>query len=181
MKLATSTAQRHYCVAMPTHEDLPYDDDPSYNDEPLRPRYPASPGPEGPVGIDALLSFEGRVNRGTFWLTWVGLAMGTFSAVLGASVFITDRPRSSIFALATVVAAVLIFIFALLFMFMGIANEAKRWHDMNKSAWWILLNLVPGIGPIVFLILGLMPGTKGPNRFGEAPLKIRLNPDNVSS
>lgn len=166
---------------MPTHDDLPYDEEPPYDDEALRPRYPASPGPEGPVGIDALLSFQGRVNRGTFWMTWVGLAAGAVAAAIGASVFLDGPPGSGIFALATVVAAVLVMIFALLFLFMSIANEAKRWHDMNKSAWWLLLNLIPGIGFIVFLVLGLMPGTKGPNRFGEAPLKIRLNPENLSS
>jgi uncharacterized membrane protein YhaH (DUF805 family) len=166
---------------MPTHDDLPYDDDPPYGDEPLRPRYPASPGPEGPVGLDALLSFEGRVSRSTFWMTWVGLAAVAVAAGVGASVFLDGPPGSGIFALATVVAAVLVMIFALLFMLMGIANEAKRWHDMNKSGWWVLLNLIPGIGFIVLLVLGLMPGTRGPNRFGEAPLRIRLNPDDTSS
>jgi uncharacterized membrane protein YhaH (DUF805 family) len=169
---------------MPTHDlpyDRPYGDESSYDDEPLRPRYPAGLGPEGPVGLDALLSFEGRVARGTFWVTWLGLGAAGLAAVIGASVFIGGPHRSGIFALATAVSAVLIMICGLLFFFMGIANEAKRWHDMNKSAWWLLLNLIPGIGPIVFLVLGLMPGTKGPNKFGEAPLKIRLNPDSLSS
>lgn len=162
---------------MPTHDDLPYDDEPSYHDEPLRPRYSPRPDPGGPVGLEALVSFEGRVGRGTFWMTWVGLAFAAVAAAVGADVFLDGPPGSGIFALATIVAAVLVMIFALLFLLMSIANEAKRWHDVNKSGWWVLLNLVPGLGPLVFLFLGLFPGTKGPNRFGESPLKIRLNPD----
>ena len=52
----------------------------------------------------------------------------------------------------------------------ALAITAKRWHDRNRSAWWILINLVPVIGSLwTFVECGLMPGTAGPNRYGPAP------------
>ena len=47
----------------------------------------------------------------------------------------------------------------------------KRFHDRDKSGWWVLLNLVPVIGWLWALIdNGFLRGTDGPNRFGENPL-----------
>jgi uncharacterized membrane protein YhaH (DUF805 family) len=149
---------------MPTHRDLP-DDEPS--------RY--SPPPGEPVGIDALLSFDGRINRATFWTTWVVLVVVGAAAVTGMKFINPDS--NGLGLAATVVAGVLMMIFAFLFLFVSLANEAKRYHDMDLSAWWILLNLIPGLGALVLLALGFLPGTRGENRFGQQPLKIRLNPD----
>ena len=55
-----------------------------------------------------------------------------------------------------------------------LAVMAKRWHDLDKSAWWILINLVPIIGIFwSFVELGFFKGTTGKNRFGLDPLQIR--------
>ena len=54
----------------------------------------------------------------------------------------------------------------------SIAVQAKRWHDVNKSAWWLLINIVPIIGPLWALIEnGFIAGTTGENRYGPDPLK----------
>ena len=43
----------------------------------------------------------------------------------------------------------------------------KRFHDRDKSGWWVLIGLIPIIGAIWLLIeLGFLKGTDGPNRFG---------------
>lgn len=149
---------------MPTHRDH---FDHEHSDD-------AAPRGE-PVGIDALLSFDGRINRATFWTTWVALVVGGAAATVGMR-FI-DPDAGGLGLAATIVAGVLMMIFALLFLFVSIANEAKRYHDMDLSAWWVLLNLIPGLGALVLLALGFFPGTKGENRFGEQPLRIRLNPE----
>ena len=50
--------------------------------------------------------------------------------------------------------------------------SAKRLHDRNKSAWWLLIGLVPCIGIIwIFVELGFRRGTYGRNRFGPDPLE----------
>jgi hypothetical protein len=47
---------------------------------------------------------------------------------------------------------------------------AKRYHDRDKSAWWILICLLPIIGGIWQLIeLGCLRGTEGSNDYGPDP------------
>ena len=49
--------------------------------------------------------------------------------------------------------------------------STKRLHDTDKSAWRLLIVLIPVIGPIwAFIELGCRGGTKGSNRYGEDPL-----------
>ena len=44
---------------------------------------------------------------------------------------------------------------------------AKRFHDRNKSPVWVVIILLPVLGPIWCLIeLGFLPGTAAENRFG---------------
>jgi uncharacterized membrane protein YhaH (DUF805 family) len=58
----------------------------------------------------------------------------------------------------------------LLLVWPAVALSAKRWHDRGKSAWWVLVALIPGIGWLWMLIEnGCLPGAKGANRFGDAP------------
>src|SRR3989338_4432536 len=48
---------------------------------------------------------------------------------------------------------------------------AKRWHDRDKSAWWILIIFIPIVGQLWTLIEnGFLAGTNGENRFGADPL-----------
>jgi uncharacterized membrane protein YhaH (DUF805 family) len=50
------------------------------------------------------------------------------------------------------------------------ANSAKRWHDVDRSALYASLMLVPVVGIALDLALNaLIGGTPGPNRFGDPP------------
>jgi len=54
-----------------------------------------------------------------------------------------------------------------IFLWPWISVIGKRCHDRNKSGWWVLLAYVPVIGSLwTFIELGLVRGTRGPNRFG---------------
>ncbi|MDB6117012.1 MAG: hypothetical protein JWO08_793 [Verrucomicrobiaceae bacterium] len=58
-------------------------------------------------------------------------------------------------------------------MLLGIIIQVKRWHDLDKSGWWVLFNFLPFIGGIItFINCGCLKGTKGPNRFGDDPLAL---------
>ena len=51
-----------------------------------------------------------------------------------------------------------------------LAVFVKRWHDRDKSGWWMLINLIPGIGQLWTLIeCGFLDGTVGPNTYGPDP------------
>ena len=50
------------------------------------------------------------------------------------------------------------------------ALQAKRWHDRDKSAWWILLNFIPIANLWALIETLFLRGTEGSNRFGDDPL-----------
>jgi uncharacterized membrane protein YhaH (DUF805 family) len=106
-----------------------------------------------------LFSFEGRINRKPFWL--YALAMMVAFTVLGA--FTVDLQSGE--------PSTAMVIFALVTLWTNLAVQAKRWHDTDRSAWWILIGLVPLIGGIWALVVtGFFRGTPGDNRFGPDPL-----------
>jgi uncharacterized membrane protein YhaH (DUF805 family) len=52
----------------------------------------------------------------------------------------------------------------------SVAVLAKRWHDLGKSALWVLIMLIPIVGPIWTLYeTGFLPGTPGTNEYGPGP------------
>ena len=108
---------------------------------------------------DLLLSIQGRIGRKAFWL---GVAV-LFAAQCAAALL--DR---ALFGSAQSLFSLLV---GLGVIWPGIAISGKRWHDRDKSAWWILIGLLPVIGTIwSFVENGFLRGTAGPNRFGPDPL-----------
>ena len=107
-------------------------------------------------------SFDGRVNRRVFWLNlvvFVALPLMIVAAVVDTSMGYAGR-RGPVSLVAM-----------LLLIWPSLAVQAKRWHDIDKSAWWILVGLIPIIGGIWALVAnGFLRGTAGPNRFGADPL-----------
>jgi uncharacterized membrane protein YhaH (DUF805 family) len=51
----------------------------------------------------------------------------------------------------------------------SISAHARRFHDIGKSGWWILIFIVPLLGFIIFISLLIQRGDFGPNEFGEEP------------
>ena len=114
--------------------------------------------------VQLLFSFTGRINRAKFWagigLIWAAILVLSF---ISASL---DSPGNALFGLAF-----------LGMIWPGLAIQVKRWHDRNKSGWWVLIGLIPIIGPFwSFIETGFIEGTRGPNQYGLDPLG-RL-PDN---
>ena len=104
-------------------------------------------------------SLRGRIGRRQFW--WHGV-LGLLMAglVLMALLEIAGVAPERAEQLANLV-----------ILWPMIAISVKRWHDRDRSGWWVLLVLVPTvIGQLWALIdNGFVAGTKGPNRFGEVP------------
>ncbi len=59
----------------------------------------------------------------------------------------------------------------LLVLIPGWAVLFRRLHDTDRSAWWLLLVLIPVLGWLVILIFNCQRGTPGENRFGPDPLR----------
>jgi uncharacterized membrane protein YhaH (DUF805 family) len=99
------------------------------------------------------LTFDGRISRQPFWIgSLILLAVNVLVVgVLGQGVL------GALVSLALV--------------YPSVALGIKRWHDRNKSGWWVLIGLIPVIGWIWTLVeCGLLPGTAGSNDYGSDPL-----------
>lgn len=121
-----------------------------------------------------LFSFQGRINRAKFWLVhvvmWV-VVLVVFGATLGSAAVSSD-PQAALQSVGLVGGLILLVVY-ILALWIGLAIAAKRWHDRNKSAWWILIVFVPVVGGLWYLIeCGFLKGTTGPNKFGSDPLGV---------
>jgi uncharacterized membrane protein YhaH (DUF805 family) len=96
-------------------------------------------------------TFTGRAIRSEYW--W--FALFTFGASLIATLIDVMLGLPSI--LSTLVNLAL--------LLPGIAVGVRRLHDTDRSGWWWLIVLVPGVGIIVLIVFMCLEGTEGANRF----------------
>ena len=120
-----------------------------------------------------LFGFQGRANRAKWWLVALGIVVVEvilFAATLGGAAMSGDPEQ--IAAAIGPLAGVVIFAFVVIATWISIAVAVKRYHDRNKSGWWVLIVLVPVIGGLWYLIeCGFLRGTPGPNTYGPDPLE----------
>lgn len=105
-----------------------------------------------------LLSPEGRISRRRFWLWGVGAMFGLGVVLHG------------LLAVARVRMGLAEHLVNLVLLWPALAISAKRWHDRDRSGWWVLLALVPVLGWLWLLLAnGCLRGTPGANRYGVPP------------
>lgn len=114
------------------------------------------------------LSFKGRASRGAYWRTLAalavlaaagGLALDSLSGLAGGG--------AAQKGLDLLIWGWLLFLAAFL-----VSAVVRRLHDISYGAVAAVFLIVPGLQIIVLVILGLMPGKKGLNRFGPDPLAV---------
>ncbi len=112
-------------------------------------------------------SFQGRIGRSTYWLFYflpvfvLMIVANVLDPVLG-TIHVTESgiPLGIIGSL-----------FGLFSLWPLFAAGAKRCHDRGRSGWFQLIYLIPFFGGLfMFIYLGFLKGTDGPNRFGPDPL-----------
>jgi uncharacterized membrane protein YhaH (DUF805 family) len=119
-----------------------------------------------------LFGFQGRVNRAKFWLVNIGLIVveAIVFGVAGGASMLSEDPSNMTMPSFGLLGIVCLLVFIVLF-WAGLAIAVKRWHDRNKSGWWVLIAFVPVIGGLWYLIeCGFLPGTTGANNYGADPL-----------
>ena len=104
--------------------------------------------------------FRGRSIRSEYW--WAVLAIGILSAVLEYSLR---------FSVGDELGSLILLPFSLFVAFAAIALGVRRFHDMDRTGWWCLLDLTI-IGIFIRLVWFCYRGTIGDNRYGADPLDI---------
>lgn len=87
-------------------------------------------------------------------------ALVAFVFGLGAD---PGNPGASLFS---GVGGIIFLILILGLLIPSLAVQVRRFHDQDKSGWFILLNFIPLVGGLIVLVMFCIDGTKGPNRFG---------------
>ncbi|WP_129307595.1 DUF805 domain-containing protein [Streptomyces sp. L2] len=98
--------------------------------------------------------FSGRARRKEYWMFVLFYSI-IYAVVLGIGVA------------AKMPALIALPVLALLLPGWGVT--VRRLHDTGRSGWWILLGIVPLVGPIVLLVFSATEGEAGPNKYGPNP------------
>ena len=105
--------------------------------------------------------FSGRARRSEYWffvlfnviisviLAVIDGVTGSFNPELGIGLL------SGIYTLAVILPS--------------LAVSFRRLHDTNRSGWWLLLLLVPLIGPIVIIVFMATDTSPEENQYGVNP------------
>ncbi|MBY8095695.1 DUF805 domain-containing protein [Vibrio fluvialis] len=134
-----------------------------------------------------LFSFQGRIGRQTYWIWNVCYYLAIVSVIVLLNRWLPG------------LAPYVLPLFMLLILVPDLAVTAKRWHDRDKSSWWLLLNVPLVIGRMtvpmgeasmtttpnvldtgislaallcgswILIECGFLAGSGGDNRFGKAP------------
>jgi uncharacterized membrane protein YhaH (DUF805 family) len=103
--------------------------------------------------------FDGRAGQKEYWyfslfsfiiiivLSVIDMMTGTFNVDVGLGLL------GGIYTLAVLIP--------------GVAVSVRRLHDTDRSGWWFLINAIPLIGVIVFLVFTAQNGTPGDNQYGS--------------
>jgi uncharacterized membrane protein YhaH (DUF805 family) len=106
--------------------------------------------------------FSGRSRRKEYWMFILGViiaavVLSIIEGVLGLSGMVGGvyGPLTLILILGVLVPS--------------IACQVRRFHDQDKSGWFVLLSFIPFIGGLIVLVFMCLEGTRGDNRFGPDP------------
>lgn len=111
--------------------------------------------------------FGGRARRKEYWMfvlfniifTIVASALDT--VVFGIA-FDGFGPLYAVYSIAVFVP--------------GLAVSVRRLHDVGKSGWYLLVNLIPIAGPIWYLVLVCTDSQPGDNQYGSNPKEQDVAP-----
>lgn len=112
-----------------------------------------------------LFSFGGRSKRSGYW----GVSFGTLF-VLVVVVTVLDALFPGVGEEPSNVSLVIFMILLIPYCWINLAVQIRRWHDLDRSGWMMLIGLIPIVGAIVLVVvLGFFSGTSGENRYGIDP------------
>jgi uncharacterized membrane protein YhaH (DUF805 family) len=127
--------------------------------------------------IKRYADFSGRSRRQEYWMFVLFQILLTLAVALVFFIVGGMGTDGKMSTMGGVLAGIVGLAYLGLFFIPSIAVGIRRWHDQDKSGWFFLLfavlsaipviGIFATIGNIVFMCL---PGTSGPNRFGEDPL-----------
>ena len=104
--------------------------------------------------------FKGRARRREYWIfelmnSAIVLALFVLAVTLGKAGYPYFLSLPFLYILATVIPS--------------LSSLIRRLHDTNRSGWWLLISMLPGVGPLILFVITVKDSDPGENRFGPNP------------
>ncbi len=128
-------------------------------------------------------NFRGRASRSEFWyfylfeiLGWIILSAVevTLTAIFAYQQSLVSTP----ILFAIWVLRILFYIFNLI---PNLFLTIRRLHDTNHSGWFVLINLIPLVGFIIYIVCLCDKSDEGDNDYGPHPLSQSQEPASATS
>ena len=100
--------------------------------------------------------YEGRTSRKAYWM------FSFISFIIAIVTTIIDTVFGFSF---------FIYVYLMIFTVPGLPLGIRRLHDIDKSGWAILINMIPILGGLIFFFWMLKAGTYGENQYGPEPIE----------
>lgn len=123
-------------------------------------------------------------SRATSFFGWLTLAYRRFRDTAGRSCRKEFWHFALLFVIATFTLTIIVpevpdhirwipalgtMLFLLASLVTCVTVQIRRFHDQDRSGWFVLLNLIPYVGWAIVLAFMLVDGIPGDNRFGPSP------------
>ena len=113
--------------------------------------------------LKKFIVIKGRASRSEYWFFQL-----LFTPISIPALLFEDSTNDTYIIYAGISGILILLLFI-----PAITVTVRRFHDINKSGWFTLINFVPFLGWIIVLVMLIEKGTEGKNRFGDYPLKLK--------
>ncbi|WP_460926821.1 DUF805 domain-containing protein [Pseudomonas sp. MC6] len=113
-------------------------------------------------------SVEGRIGRLRF-LAWTMVLSLVTLPIVGVFALLALGLVAGDSTTGLIIGGIFAFFLFIAFLIVSILFSIQRLHDIGWSGWLWLLNLVPFVGSFFPLVIMVVPGNTGANRYGPPP------------
>ena len=138
------------------------------------------------------VDFTGRASRSEYW--WVALGfliiqtpiffatitVEMFSLINTGGLTLEDPTNLTTYDGVAIVISIVALLIGLATLLPSLTLTVRRLHDTGKSAWFLLMVLIPIAGPIIMLVFFLLPSDRGENKYGAPPIHVTTNQSDVN-
>lgn len=111
--------------------------------------------------LSKFIDINGRARRSEYWWFFLFNVLVQIVATVFDSALGMGGPQS---------VGLLAPLASLALLLPAITASVRRLHDRDMSGWWMLIVFFPILGFIALIVIFVMKGTEGENRFGPDPL-----------
>jgi uncharacterized membrane protein YhaH (DUF805 family) len=111
-------------------------------------------------------TFKGRARRSEYWFIQLFLVLTNLAvAAIDLALMNGDVDRF----IANGGGGIVGLIWILVTIVPALAVLVRRLHDIGRSAWWLLIGLVPFVGTVVLFVFTVFDSTPGQGKYGPPP------------